>query len=83
MVNVRVLQTLQDCNARFICEVLGSSQPGREDNTLEAVLNHAERIRIREALAEADGKRIQAAASLDIDRTTLYRLMKKHGISDL
>lgn len=63
--------------------VLGSSRQGRGDDTLEAVLNHAEKVRIREALAEAEGKRIEAASILDIDRTTLYRLMKKHGITDI
>ena len=36
--------------------------------------------RIRAALAESGGKRVEAAERLGVERTTLYRLMKKLGI---
>ncbi|MCX5739113.1 MAG: helix-turn-helix domain-containing protein [Proteobacteria bacterium] len=31
-------------------------------------------------LAETGGRRVEAAARLGVDRTTLYRLMRKFGI---
>jgi DNA-binding NtrC family response regulator len=35
---------------------------------------------VRGALRDADGSRAEAARRLGVDRTTLYRLMRKHGI---
>jgi DNA-binding NtrC family response regulator len=49
---------------------------------LQAFLDAAARERIEAALAAAGGKRVEAARQLGIDRTTLYRLMRRHGISD-
>jgi DNA-binding NtrC family response regulator len=56
--------------------------PGGEAGTggLQAFLDRATREHIERALAAAGGKRTAAASSLGIDRTTLYRLMRKHGI---
>ncbi|WP_425150745.1 helix-turn-helix domain-containing protein [Candidatus Binatus sp.] len=34
-------------------------------------------MRIKAALATAAGNRVDAAAALGVDRTTLYRLMKR------
>ena len=38
--------------------------------------------RIRAVLAETGGVRVEAARRLGIDRTTLYRLIRKFGIED-
>jgi DNA-binding NtrC family response regulator len=51
-------------------------------NDLQAFLDRATREHIERALAAAGGKRIDAARALGIDRTTLYRLMRRHGLSD-
>jgi DNA-binding NtrC family response regulator len=49
---------------------------------LQGFLDQAARERVQAALRDAGGKRIEAARALGIDRTTLYRLMRKHGIQD-
>ena len=51
-----------------------------ESTGLQGFLDQAARERIQAALREAGGKRVEAARALGIDRTTLYRLMRKHGI---
>ena len=38
--------------------------------------------RIRGVLAETGGKRVEAARRLGVDRTTLYRLIRRYGIED-
>ncbi|HYL57877.1 MAG TPA: sigma-54 dependent transcriptional regulator [Candidatus Acidoferrales bacterium] len=48
-----------------------------EQGTLQATLDRAASVRIRAALAAAGGNRIEAASALGVDRTTLYRLMKR------
>jgi DNA-binding NtrC family response regulator len=48
--------------------------------SLQETMDRAAAARIRSALHEAEGKRVDAAAALGIDRTTLYRLMKRYGI---
>ena len=57
----------------------GSSAPG--DETLQESLDRVTVERIQATLAATDGRRAEAAERLGIDRTTLYRLMKKHGLS--
>jgi len=47
---------------------------------LQAFLDVAAAERIRAVLAESGGVRVEAARRLGIDRTTLYRLMRKYGI---
>jgi two-component system, NtrC family, response regulator len=56
-----------------------SAQPAdsQEDGTLQASLDRAATVRIRAALTTAGGNRVDAAAALGVDRTTLYRLMKR------
>jgi len=49
----------------------------QEEGTLQASLDRAATVRIRSALAAAAGNRVDAAAALGVDRTTLYRLMKR------
>ena len=48
-----------------------------EEGTLQASLDRAATVRIKAALAAAGGNRVDAATALGVDRTTLYRLMKR------
>jgi DNA-binding NtrC family response regulator len=50
--------------------------------TLQDCLDRAAAVRIRAALESAKGNRALAAHELDIDRTTLYRLMKRLGLGE-
>jgi DNA-binding NtrC family response regulator len=52
------------------------------DATLLETLDRATRERIARAMAKTGGKKAEAAAELGVDRTTLFRLMKKLGMSD-
>jgi len=52
----------------------------REGSGLQEFLDAAAADRIRAVLAEAGGVRVEAARRLGIDRTTLYRLMRKYGL---
>ena len=49
---------------------------------LQAYLDAAAARRIRTALARAQGRRNDAARELGVERTTLYRLIKKFGLED-
>ena len=59
-----------------------SGASGDPGEALQAFLDRAAEERIRSALAETGGVRVEAARRLGIDRTTLYRLMRKHAITD-
>ncbi|HUI24739.1 MAG TPA: sigma-54 dependent transcriptional regulator, partial [Candidatus Kryptonia bacterium] len=50
------------------------------DGTLQDTLDQAAAARIRAALDVAQGQRNEAARALGIERTTLYRMMKRLGI---
>jgi two-component system, NtrC family, response regulator len=52
----------------------------QDEGTLQATLDRAASGRIKGALAAAGGNRVEAAAKLGVDRTTLYRLMKRLGL---
>jgi DNA-binding NtrC family response regulator len=56
-----------------------ATQPAesQDEGTLQATLDRAATVRIKAALSAADGNRVDAAAALGVDRTTLYRLMKR------
>jgi len=54
--------------------------PERDGRTLQECLDEAARGRIRDALNRAGGNRVEAASLLAVDRTTLYRLMKRLGL---
>ena len=51
-----------------------------EADTLQATLDRAATVRIKAALDSAGGNRNDAATMLGVDRTTLYRLMKRLGL---
>jgi DNA-binding NtrC family response regulator len=53
----------------------------RDDWTLATGRDHAEAIMIRRALRKNENRLLETAETLDVSRATLYRLMKKHGIS--
>ena len=55
------------------------SQPG---GSLQESLDRAATVRIKAALASAAGNRVEAATALGVDRTTLYRLMKRLSLSE-
>ncbi len=56
-----------------------AEQPTGE-GTLQEALDSAAAVRIRAALEAARGQRAEAARALGIDRTTLYRMMKRFDI---
>ncbi|HZO81681.1 MAG TPA: sigma-54 dependent transcriptional regulator [Candidatus Binataceae bacterium] len=57
-----------------------SDEPAAPNETLQAYLDRAAVARIRAALDAAKGNRAVAATTLGVDRTTLYRLMKRLGL---
>jgi DNA-binding NtrC family response regulator len=56
------------------------ASPEDEADTLQATLDRAATVRIKAALDSAGGNRNDAATMLGVDRTTLYRLMKRLGL---
>jgi transcriptional regulator of acetoin/glycerol metabolism len=50
------------------------------NGTLQETLERATAARVRAALEASGGQRTEAAHALGIDRTTLYRLMKRHRL---
>jgi len=63
--------------------VLTPAPPGEvAGQTLEVCLDDAARDHIQKTLAGCDGVRVHAAQTLGINRATLYRLMKKYGITE-
>jgi DNA-binding NtrC family response regulator len=56
------------------------ASPEDETDTLQATLDRAATVRIKAALDSAGGNRNDAATMLGVDRTTLYRLMKRLGL---
>ena len=60
----------------------GETAGGDAESTgLRRFLEHTAAERIRAVLAETGGRRGEAAARLGIERTTLYRLIRKYGIT--
>jgi DNA-binding NtrC family response regulator len=63
----------------------GSETPANEEITmagsLQSFLDQAAAERVRVVLKEVHGAKVEAAKRLGIDRTTLYRLMRKYGIA--
>jgi two-component system response regulator HydG len=61
-------------------EAEGAARDGAKAERLQDFLDLAAAERIRAALAEAGGVRLEAARRLGVDRTTLYRLMRRLGL---
>jgi DNA-binding NtrC family response regulator len=61
---------------------VSSAAASSEAQNLHDFLDNAAVDRIRSVLAETGGKRVEAARRLGVDRTTLYRLIRKYGIEE-
>ena len=62
-------------------EVAAQTVDNQEEGTLQESLDRAATVRIKGALAAAGGNRVDAATALGVDRTTLYRLMKRLSLT--
>jgi len=60
--------------------VAAARTPMEAAGTLQEALDRAAEARIRAALEAAQGQRVEAARALGIERTTLYRMMKRLGM---
>lgn len=60
-----------------VAESAAQPAESQDEGTLQATLDRAATVRIKAALSAAVGNRVDAAAALGVDRTTLYRLMKR------
>ncbi|MFQ5416754.1 MAG: sigma-54-dependent transcriptional regulator [Myxococcota bacterium] len=61
-------------------EGAGAESPAADGAGLQEFLDAAAADRIRQVLSEAEGVRTETARRLGVDRTTLYRLMRKFQI---
>ena len=75
-----VVLSLDDVIGAADLMLAGSAGSGPVEGSLAEHLDQAARTKIQATLARHQGRRQEAAAELGIDRTTLYRLMKKFSI---
>ena len=59
---------------------LGVEVPVPSDSPLKSAIDRAEREAVEKALATSGGIVSSAARTLGVGRSSLYRLMKRHGI---
>ncbi len=76
----QMAETASDETATIASEEGAPTSPVEMDGTLQEFLDRAAALRIRKAIDSAKGNRNAAATALGIDRTTLYRLMRRLGI---
>ena len=60
---------------------VSASEVGQQPENLQTFLDRATAEHVRAVLKEVGGVRAEAAKRLGIERTTLYRLMRKYGIA--
>jgi len=60
-----------------------SNETSTQSENLQTFLDRAAADHVRAVLKEVGGARSEAAKRLGIERTTLYRLMRKYGIAEL
>jgi transcriptional regulator of acetoin/glycerol metabolism len=58
-------------------EEMFEPRPGKASETLQECVDRAATQKIKAALDAAKGNRNEAATDLGVDRTTLYRMMKR------
>ncbi len=68
---------LEHRNRSTVGESAAQPAESQSEGTLQATLDRAATVRIKAALSAADGNRVDAAAALGVDRTTLYRMMRR------
>ena len=54
---------------------------GEQTLTLERVLEQTTRRHVQDVLLQCDNQKAEAARRLGVDRTTLYRLLRRHDIA--
>ncbi len=75
-----VLLRKQELSARDIAPLLGTAGTARAGRSLRAVREDAERRHVLSVLAECDWHMTEAARVLEVDRTTLYRMLDRLGV---
>jgi len=81
MERVAVLARTNPVEPDELLAFIGLETQVRHDGTLKATLDRAEREAVEGALAAEEGVVSAAARRLGVERASLYRIMKRHGIA--